>query len=157
MNAKEISKQLKKLYFIQLLPAIILIGLLYFFGSQFKWQGNMPATGNLINDILIALAAIVGIAFPVFFRSYFVYKIRDKKVISEEIFIRFEKIIITFSLITPYFLVFSLAFDMKSQVNICITILALYAAYYYYPSVRKMKFEMKVFRINKPSEKEEQS
>lgn len=153
MNAREISKHLKRLYFIQLVPAIILIGLLYFFGGQFKWHGNMPAPGHLINDILIALAAAIGIAFPVFFRSFFVFKIKDKKVISEEIFIRFERILITFSLITPYFLVFSLAFNMKSNANIFITILALYGAYYYYPSVRKMKFEMKVFRINQHSEK----
>ena len=152
MNAPEISKQLKRFYFIQLIPAIILIGLLYFFGNQFKWQGNLPAQGNLISDILIALAAVIGIALPMFFRSFFVYKIRDKKVISEEIFIRFEKILMTFSLITPYFLVFSLAFDMKSKANIFITILALYAAYYYYPSVRKIKFEMKVFRIKQHSD-----
>ncbi len=157
MNAKVISKQLKKTYFIQLTPAIVLIGLLYFLGSQFKWQGALPGQGNLINYILIALAAVIGIAFPVFFRSFFVYKIRDKKEISEEIFIRFEKILVTFSLITPYILALSLVYDMNNRANIIITILALYSAYYYYPSVRKMKFEMKVFRIHENSGKEEQA
>lgn len=147
MNANEISKTLKRNYFIQLAPAIFLIVALYFFGGHLKWQGAMPAQKNLPNDIMVALAAIIGIAFPMFFRSFFVFRVRDKKEITMDVFIRFEKILIIFSLITPYFLVLSLAFDLKNKANIFITILALYAAYYYYPSVRKMKFEMKTFRI----------
>jgi hypothetical protein len=147
MDAIEISKYLKRRYLLQLIPAVILMGLLYLFGDQLRWQGATPGHGNLINDILVALAAAIGIAFPVFFRSYFVFKIRHKKGISEAIFIRFEKIQMTFALITPYFLVFSIAFDKTNKANIFITILALYAAYYYFPSVRKVKFEMKIFRI----------
>lgn len=157
MNATEISKNLKKLYFIELIPAIILIGLLYSFGSQLKWQGATPLQGETFGYVLIALAAIVGIAFPMFFRSFFVYKIRDKKEITLDIFIRFEKILMTFSLITPYFLVFSIAFDITNKANIFITILALYAAYYYFPSARKIKFEMKVFRIKQHSDKNQNS
>lgn len=152
MNAKEISKNLKRLYFIQLIPAIILIGILYFFKDHLKWQGAMPVPGNTINDIMIAVAVAIGIAFPMFYRSYFVFKVRDKMEISTDIFIRFEKILMTFSLITPYFLILSVAINLKSMANVVITLLALYAAYYYFPSERKMQFEMKIFRIQPPSE-----
>lgn len=147
MNAKEISKNLKQLYFIQLVPAVILIVILYFFGGYLKGQGTMPVRGNLFNDIMVALAAVIGVAFPMFYRSFFVFKVRDKREITTDVFIRFEKVLMIFSLITPYFLVLSIAFDMKNKANIFITILALYAVYYYFPSVRKMKFEMKIFRI----------
>lgn len=153
MNAKEISKHLKRIYFIQLIPAVVLIGLLYFFSDYLKWQGAFPVQGKLFNDILVALTAFVGVAFPMFYRSYFVFRVRDKKEISMDVFVSFEKALMVFSLITPYFLVLSIAFDLKNKVNIFITILALYAAYYYFPSVRKMRFEMKIFRLTPPEEK----
>ncbi len=157
MEVTEISKKLKKLYFLQLTPALFLMVLFFFFREQFTWQGVIPLHGNLFSDILIALAVLIGIAFPMFFRSFFVHKIKDKTKIPEEIFLRFEKILMTFSLITPYFLVLAIAFGMENKANIFLTILALYASYYYYPSVKKMNFEMKLFRMKPTTETKSES
>ncbi len=101
----------------------------------------------MVSLIVISLAGIFGIALPIFYRSYFVYKIRDKKQIQPDAFIRFERVLLSTALLTPYFLIVSLLINMTEPANLLIALFALYAAYYYYPSGKKVRFEMKIFRI----------
>lgn len=154
MDPVKISKAFKIIYFRQLIPAVILVGILYPLKYYFKLFQTMYVAGNSISNIIIIVAVVIGLALPIFYRSYFVYKVRDQKQINTEAFIRFEKKLLILSLVTPYFLALSLALNLKETANLVITMLALYTAYYYYPSEKKMAFEMKIFRI-KTSQKEE--
>ncbi len=146
MNEHEISKILKKVYFRWLIPAIFLTGLVYLLKFTFGWQ-NWLINENIVSDIIITLAVIIGVAIPIIYRIYFVFRNRDKKKITVARFIGFEKILIVISLLTPYFLVLSIGIGLKNTANIVITLLALYSIYFYFPSERKIQFEMKIFRI----------
>ena len=154
MDAQKISKILQRTYFWQLAPVVVLVGLAYLLKQYFHLTDGVPPAGKPVNIITASLAGIVGIALPIFYRSYFVHKIRDQKKISTETFIRFEKTVVNLALLTPYFLVVSLLLNMAENTNIIVTLLTLYTAYYYFPSARKMQFEMKIFRI-KPTQKSE--
>ena len=154
MDSSDFSKTLKRVYFLELLPAIVLIGIVYLLKNYTKLLTAIPVAGNFVSALVLILSIVVGIAFPVFYRSYFVYKIRDQKRITTETFINFEKVLIFAALTTPYFLFISLLINMKQTANLFITMLLIYAVYYYFPSEKKMRFEMKIFRI-KPLKNEE--
>lgn len=156
MNSSDISKTLKRIYFLELLPAIGMIGIVYLLKYYTKLLTAVPIAGNFVSTTVLILSIVVGIASPIFYRSYFVYKIRDQKRITTETFINFEKILILAALTTPYFLFISLLINMKQTSIVIITMLSIYAGYYYFPSEKRMRFEMKIFRI-KPLKNEELS
>ncbi len=154
MDPVKTSKILKRTYFRQLFFSIVLVGIAYLLKYHFKLSSSAQLPTKTVSMVVIALAGIFGIALPVFYRSYFVYKIRDQKQIQPDAFIRFERVLLSTALLTPYFLVISLLINMSEPANILIALFALYAAYYYYPSAKKVRFEMKIFRIKPNSEKE---
>ncbi len=154
MNTKETSKFLQKIYFWQLLPAIILIAIAYLLKYYFKLSDTESAPGLTVSVVITTLAGIAGIAAPVFFRSYFVYKNRDKKQILPDDFLSFERLLLTTALMSPYFLVISILINMNETANMLIALFALYAVYYYFPTEKKVRFEMKIFRI-KPTNSQE--
>lgn len=153
MDPIKTSKILKKTYFRQLFFSVFLVGMAFLLKYHFKLSSGAQLPTKTVSMIVIALAGIFGIALPVFYRSYFVYKIRDQKKINPDAFIRFERVLLSTALLTPYFLVVSLLINMSESANILIALFTLYAAYYYYPSGKKVRFEMKIFRI-KPDETE---
>lgn len=154
MDPVKTSKILKRTYFRQLFSSIVLVGMAYLLKYHFKLSSSTQLPTKTVSMVVIALAGIFGIALPVFYRSYFVYKIRDQKQIQPDAFIRFERVLLSTALLTPYFLVVSLLINMSESANILIALFALYAAYYYYPSAKKVWFEMKIFRIKPNTEKE---
>ena len=154
MDSFDISRTLKRIYFLELLPSVLLIGMIYLLKYHFKLLTTIYIPGYFVSALVLFLTIVIGIALPIFYRSYFVYKIRNQKQISTETFIRFEKVLLIAALVTPYFLFISLLINMKETANLVITMLALYAVYYYFPSEKKVRFEMKIFRI-KPLQKGE--
>ncbi len=144
MNPVIISKVLQKKYFLHLVfAAILIIG-----ADTYKYLSNLDASVDQTFMIVIAtLAGITAFAAPVFYRSYFIHKIKDKKEITLEQFVLFERKLISIALMTPYFIIVSILLNLNQTTNIMITLFALYAAYFYFPSEKKVRFEMKVFRI----------
>ncbi len=154
MNAKETSKFLQKIYFWQLLPAVVFIAIAYLLRYYFKLSDTESVPSLTVSVVVTTLAGVAGIAAPVFFRSYFVYKNRDKKQILPDDFLSFERLLLTTALMSPYFLIISILINMNETANMLIALFALYAVYYYFPTEKKVRFEMKIFRI-KPTNSEE--
>jgi len=145
MNPVIISKVLQKKYFMQIVfAAILIIG-----ADTFKTLLNLNDTSvdQTFMIVIATLAGMTAFAAPVFYRSYFIHKIKDKKKITLEQFIIFERKLISIALMTPYFIIVSILLNLNQTTNILITLFALYAAYFYFPSEKKVRFEMKVFRI----------
>ncbi len=148
MNEQTVSASLRKVYSTQLLIAVVLAGITYLLNyfSITSFTLNVPE--KTVSVVLASLAGVFGIALPVFYRSYFIYGLKNQKQISNERFMNFEKKILNIALTAPYFLVFSILMNLSENTHILITLFSLYAAYYYFPSDKKVTFEMKVFRIN---------
>lgn len=147
MDPSETAKTLKKVYFRQLIPAIILLALAFLFKYHFKLTNTTVVPGQTTSIIVTTLAGIMGIALPVFYRSYFVYKIRNRKQILPDTFITFERVLSGTALLAPYFLIISVIMNMPETADILITLFAIYGGYYYYPSEKRVIFEMKIFRM----------
>ncbi len=147
MDPKEISKTLGKVYYRQLIPAAMLTVLAWSLKYLFHFAANDTTAGLAVTITVTTIAGVIGIALPIFYRSYFVYKIKDKKQISADTFLTFERTLITLALLPPYFLVVAMLMNMNQTALMLITLFSIYSAYYYFPSEKKMLFEMKIFRI----------
>ena len=147
MDPKEVSKTLSRTYFWQLIPAAVLLVLAW----SLKYLFHLTTAGNTaglsVTIVVTTVAGVIGIALPVFYRSYFVYKVKDKKQISNDAFLTFERTLITLALLPPYFLVVAMLMNMNQTALILITLFSIYGAYYYFPGEKKILFEMKIFRI----------
>lgn len=146
MMLQNIRKPLLNQYFKQVAVAtllIILSWLIVFFQHTDSYSGN-----RTLSVILVSLSGVFGLALPIFYRSYFISSLKNAKTVSIESFMNFEKNTIKIALIAPYFLILSIALHLSERTHILIFLFSLYALYYYYPSNKKIKFEMKIFRIN---------
>ncbi len=148
MNEQTVSAFLKRVYSTQLLIAVVLAGIAYLLNYFSLTSFTLNVSEKTVSVVLASLAGAFGIAFPVFYRSYFIYGLKNKNRISNKRFMNFEKKILNIALTAPYFLVFSIMMNLPENTHILITLFSLYATYYYFPSDKKVRFEMKVFRIN---------
>jgi len=154
MDARETSKILKKIYFWQLISAVFLVVVAYVVTFYFHLSDKSVAPGLTVSIVVTTLSGVMGIAIPIFYRSFFVYRLKGKKQISRDAFVNFEQALMSIALTAPYFLVISILSNMNQTANMLIAIFSLYAIYYYFPSEKKVLFEMKLFRI-KPIKKQE--
>ncbi len=147
MNLKDTAKTLQRIYYWQLIPAAILLVMAYALTFIFHLADQNLSASKTVTIVVTVLSGVIGIAMPVFYRSYFVYKIKDQKKIAEDAFLNYERTQITLALLTPYFLIIAVLMSMNQTALILITLFSIYVLYYYFPSEKKVHFEMKIFRI----------
>lgn len=147
MAQMSIRQNLKNTYFKLLIPVIAVLGVIYLI----KLFGLLEATQiefiRFISILFFILAAVSSLALPIFYRTLFVSRLKNKKTISLNEFLEFEKKIIIISMLTPYIIIIPLIFNFPGFYFGGIILFALYAAYYFYPSEKRVEFEKKLFRI----------
>jgi hypothetical protein len=138
---------LRKTYFKILIPVIVML-IIFYLLKIFGVLDNIHV-GYLkpISILFFILAGIFGIAFPIFYRTLFISKLKHIRTISIKEFIRFEKRLIIISMITPYFIIMPIIFNFSNFYFGGIILFSLYAAYYFYPSKARIDFEKRIFRI----------
>jgi predicted neutral ceramidase superfamily lipid hydrolase len=102
------------------------------------------------------LSALTAIALPILYRSYFVDQVKGRKKLAINEFLAFEQKTISIALATPFLLALAILTGMNRTTLVMITFFTLYAIYFFYPSSKKVEFEMKFFRIipyKKPKKK----
>lgn len=139
--------ELRKTYLRILFPAIAALLLAY----PIKKIGLIPLQHNLpltvITPFFFVLAVFFAIALPIFNRSLFVNKIRKQKSVSKKLLINFERQLIIISLIPSYMVVIAYFLSFSNFYFSCIVLVALYSAYYFYPSKKRIQFEKNLFRV----------
>ena len=139
--------ELKRTYFTLLIPAIVgFIGIsvakkfdLVEFG-QFTFQ-------EIFAPLVFILSVVFAIAWPIFFRTLFAHKIRQKKSISEADLIKFERSFLYIVLVTPYLMLTAYLFEFPRFYLAGTVLMTLYAVYYYYPSKKRIQFERRIFKV----------
>ena len=138
--------RLKKLYFTLLIPAIVgfvIAGLArVILRPKTYVADNFPQLAPL----LFVLAVASGVAFPILWRTLFANKNRNRKQISEEELLKFERGTLYIALLAPYFCLAGFFLGI-SQFHFYGTVLAsFYATYYFYPSQKRISYEKRIFR-----------
>ena len=141
------TNQLKKTYFIFLLPSVLgftLVGWVKFYDFIEIGSTNfIQMAGPLIFILCIALA----IAFPIFYRALFAHKNRDVISVSDEKLLKFERTLINVVMITPYLAIAAYTLELPIFYTAGAILFSLYAVYYFYPSKRRLAFERRIFRV----------
>ncbi|MGD9237217.1 MAG: hypothetical protein PVF09_11095 [Desulfobacterales bacterium] len=99
--------------------------------------------GLAIFIVCVALA----VALPLFSRSLFAHQKRDQKMASEAEFVKFEKRLITISLVTPYLALFAYVMEFPKFYTTGAILMGLYAIYYFFPSKRRLALDRRIFRV----------
>ncbi len=147
MLEPDIRLDLRKTYFKLLIPLVVMLVIFYLLKILGPLDNIHVGNLKLISILFFILAGIFGIAFPIFYRTIFISKLKDIKVLSKEEFLRFEKRLIIISMITPYFIIMPIIIKFIDFYFGGIILFSLYAAYYFYPSRARIDFEKRIFRI----------
>ncbi|MFO7708005.1 MAG: hypothetical protein R6V84_07510 [Desulfobacterales bacterium] len=139
--------ELKKIYWMLLAPAIVLLVLAYG-ARQLGWvphprSGGLPAF--IAPSVFVASVAL-SVALPVFLRSLFAHRMRNKKSVPEPDLFRFERKLLFAALSTPYLVPPAYLVGFPHFYFSAIVMTALYAVYYFFPSAKRIQYERRLFR-----------
>ena len=134
MLEPDIRLDLRKTYYKLLIPLVVMLIIFYLLKIFGALDNIHLGYIKQISILIFILAGIFGIAFPIFYRTLFISKLKNIKTIPKEEFIRFEKRLIIISMITPYFIIIPIIFNFPDFYFGGIILFSLYAVYYFYPS-----------------------
>ncbi|MBN2034562.1 MAG: hypothetical protein JW836_14915 [Deltaproteobacteria bacterium] len=141
------AQGLKRIYLALIIPAISALFLAY--GA--KEIGLIPTNKNisltLIAPCVFVLSVALAVALPIFIRSLFAHAMRHQKTVPEPTLIKFERRLMIISLMTPYLILPAYLLDFPNFYFTATVLMALYAAYYFYPSEKRIQFERRLFRV----------
>ncbi len=140
------SKELKRTYFAFLLPSI----LGFAFADRAKAY-DFFAIGQInfleiVAPAIFILCVVFAVAWPIFYRTLFAHRKRFNTNVSENDLIKFERNLIYVTMITPYLALAAYTLELPRFYTAGAVLLSLYAAYYFYPSKRRLAFERRIFR-----------
>ena len=141
------SSELKNVYLWLLLPVVtgsLILRLLDRAGLLFF---DLKSYGSVLAPTLFILAAVFSLGLPMLYRAWFAHRLRDHQQVSRPDFMRFERRLIYIALVTPYLALVALAFKVPGFHFTGIVLMAFYAAYYFYPSKKRVTYEKKIFRM----------
>lgn len=139
--------RLKKLYFIILLPALLLFAA-YYLGCELDLvrpgQFTLP---EAFHGLIFTLGAVTSIAGPIFIRTLFAHKMKETGQVPEDAFYGFQARLLVVSGITSYIAFAATACELPRFHAGAVVLMALYSLYYYFPSARRINFDRKIFRV----------
>jgi len=141
------SRELRKIYFKILIPSVLgLFGIFLVKLFGFFTFGHFKAM-QILAPVTFVLSVIFAAALPIFLRTLFAHHMRFQKYTSARDLIKFERNLIFSALVAPYLIIPAYLFEFPRFYLAGTVLMALYAAYYYYPSERRIRFEKRVFRV----------
>ena len=141
------ERELKVTYFRLLVPALLAVAVLFSIKQAgIRFGAEVPRTG-IVGPALFILAGTFAIALPIFFRTLFLHRIRHRKWTPTADLLAFERRFLLIALVPAYLAVIAYALQITHFHFVGIVLMALYAAYYYYPSPHRVASEKRIFRV----------
>jgi len=141
-------RKLLKIFYIKLIFPAIVLYIIFFVFSQFHSQlKSLPASGDFVT-LLMIISTVTAFIFPIWFRIGKFNRLKAGNVMSNDEFMKFEKTLIAVPIISVYLLLISYVFSIPKIPRTYLIVLGLYAAYFYYPSIRRLNLEKRIFRIS---------
>ena len=141
------ANDLKKTYFTLLIPAISGF-ILIIVAKTFHFIVLEPVQFlPILAPIVFIMSVVFAVALPIFFRTIFAHKIRHQQSLAEADWIKFERHFLYIVLVTPYLTLMAYLFEFPRFYLSGTILMTLYAAYFYYPSNKRIAFERRIFRV----------
>jgi hypothetical protein len=139
--------ELRKTYFTLLVPVVIGLVLIYLAKTYKFLAPDQIAFLNIVAALTFILSVVSAIGLPVFIRSLFSHKMRDRTSVSRQELIKFERTLIIISMVTPYLTLIGYLLEFPRFYFSGTALTTLYALYYYYPSEKRIQFDKRIFRV----------
>ena len=145
MDRNDIRKILLKRYLVMLSPALVILGAWAAYRNLVAMPE--PVSPKITGPAFFIAAVVLAVGLPLLIRDRFVKRVAKEKSVTMDDFLAFENSILTVSLLASY---------CAAGAYICTTaqiffagafLAALYAAYYYFPSMDRVRHETRLFRI----------
>ena len=142
-----VRNALFKRYLIMLVPAAILFGA----WAVCRQAGLAPAAGKAITDVLgpaaFISAIVLAVAAPLLYRARFVKGVAGQQSVDADAFLAFQRSLLSLALLAPYAAFAAYVAGVSNFHFGGAFLAALYAAYYYFPSEKRVSHEMRLFRV----------
>jgi hypothetical protein len=106
--------------------------------------GEISKAGTIV---FIVLSALFSIVLPLWYRIFFIRKVKGQKRVSVEQFVKFEKTFLLIAELALYVVLIAYVFRTPKVQMVFIALFGFYAAYYYFPSQKRIHHEKKLFRV----------
>ena len=129
------------------LPGIFAFIVLYIMG-KFNVDIFLPPNKGWIPVFMIIATALFAVVLPLWYRIFFVNKIKGEEHTDEQRFMRFEKNFLTIASISVYILIAGYLLALPRITLSVMVLFVLYALYFYFPSEKRIRSEMNIFKVN---------
>jgi len=141
------AKNLKRIYFTFLVPSVLGFAIASWAKTYDFIEFGSVKFIEIAGPFIFILCIVLAIAFPIFYRALFAHKSRDLINLSEKKLLNFERTLINVVMITPYLALVAYFLDLPRFYTASAILVGLYAAYYFYPSNKRIAFERRIFRV----------
>lgn len=141
------QKELLRHYLKINLPGITAFVVLYIIG-KFNVVIFFSLHHNGIPVTMMIAEALFAVVLPLWYRIHFVNKSKGKKHTKEHEFMQFEKHFLTIASVSVYILIVGYLLALPGTPLSIMVLFVLYALYFYFPSEKRIRSEMKIFKVN---------
>ncbi|GAB6904911.1 conserved membrane hypothetical protein [Desulfosarcina cetonica] len=139
--------RLRKFYFRILLPPVAGLAVLLALRAGHLIQPVDLDRGRQLAPWLFLLAIVLAVAAPVYLRASFAHRMRKAHQTPSSDFYGFQRRLIGISLASVYLLPVIGLVQLSQFYQSGVVLAALYAIYYQYPSLRRLAFDRRLFRV----------
>lgn len=139
-------RQLFRAYCITAAPPALLFAAWALLGGDITLDAPMSLA--IIGPVGFVGAIVFAVALPILLRAKFVQKYEHEMSVPFEVFLVFQKTLQSVALTGAYFAAAAYVFQVSKFHFAGAFLAALYGAYYYFPSTRRVAYEMRLFRVD---------
>lgn len=142
-----IKNDLQRTYRKLLIPIILLVAVSVSLKMFLPILVVSEQVLKVVSILLFVLSAVSALIAPLLYRLMLIRRFREQQNVSRKDFLSFQKNTLRITLSTFYFFILALITGASELVYLGIFLLALYSAYFYFPSQKRINFEMRLFRV----------
>ena len=138
---------LRKYFYLHLLPPLGCAPILLVARAGHWVQPVGLDQGRLLGPWLFLGAILLAVAAPILLRTHFAHRMRRARRTPPADFERLQRRLIRFTLGAAYLVPVVCLVDLPVFYHAGVVLAALYAVYYQFPSVRRIDFDRRIFRV----------
>lgn len=149
MAPADLRKTLSRRYLVMLAPAAGIFGI----WAACRMAGLVHPLDQryteVIGPAIFITAIVLAVALPLLYRVRFVKSVAGRDSVDADTFIPFQTNLMSLAMLSPYAAALGYMAGVSNFHFSGAFLAGLYAAYYYFPSQKRVAQEMRLFRVNR--------
>lgn len=142
-----IKNDLQRYYRKLMIPVISLVIISAVIKMVLPVQWTSDEGAKAFGIFLFTLSTISSLVSPLLYRLVFIRRFKLHHHVPHKNFLSFQKNTLRIALATFYIFILALITSASDLIYVGIFLLSLYSAYFYFPSQRRIDFEIRLFRV----------